>query len=127
VLWYSKRQNTVEASDFGSEFIALKSAIEQVDSLRYKLRMMGIPISGPTSVNTDNQSVFKNTTLPKSVLKKKHNSIAYHRSREAQGSMTVQIAWEPDDTNMSDILTKLLVGPRLRTLVRMVLTRPGTV
>jgi hypothetical protein len=121
VLWYSKRQNTVEASTFGSEFIALKTAIEQVESLRYKLRMMGIPICGPTSVYTDNQSVFKNSTSPESVLKKKHNSIAYHRSREAQASKTVEIAWEPGDTNMSDILTKLLAGPRLRTLVRMFL------
>jgi hypothetical protein len=105
VIWYSKRQNTVEASTFGSEFIAMKTAIEQVESLRYKLWMMGIPINGPTSVYTDNQSVFKNATSPESVLKKKHNSIAYHRTREAQAAKTVQVARDPGYTNMSDILT----------------------
>jgi hypothetical protein len=47
--------------------------------------------------------------------------IAYHRTREAQAAKTVQVAWEPGDTNMSDILTKLMPGPRLRTLVRMTL------
>ena len=33
ILWYSKRQNTVETSTFGSEFIAMKTAVEQVKSL----------------------------------------------------------------------------------------------
>jgi hypothetical protein len=121
VIWYSKRQNTVEASTFGSEFIAMKTAIEQVESLRYKLWKMGIPISGPTSVYTDNQSVFKNATSPESVLKKKNNLIAYHRTREDQASKTVQVTWEPGDTNMLDILTKVMPGPRMRTLVRMIL------
>jgi hypothetical protein len=31
----------------------------------------------------DNMSVVLNTTVPSSVLKKKHNAIAYHRVREA--------------------------------------------
>jgi hypothetical protein len=35
IIWYSKRQNTVEASTFGSEFIAMKTAIEQVEAMRY--------------------------------------------------------------------------------------------
>jgi hypothetical protein len=72
-----KTHNTVEASTFGSQFIAMKTAIEQVESLRYKLRMMGVPINGPTSVYTDNQSVFKNATSPQSVIKKRYNLIAY--------------------------------------------------
>mmetsp|Transcript_686 Transcript_686/g.996 ORF Transcript_686/g.996 Transcript_686/m.996 type:complete len:261 (+) Transcript_686:1341-2123(+) len=36
VVWYSKRQNTVESAAFGSEFIALKTAIDHIDGLRYK-------------------------------------------------------------------------------------------
>jgi hypothetical protein len=34
-----------------------------------------------------------------STVKKKHNSITYHRTREAQASGTVRLAWEPGDTN----------------------------
>mmetsp|Transcript_17331 Transcript_17331/g.42369 ORF Transcript_17331/g.42369 Transcript_17331/m.42369 type:complete len:92 (+) Transcript_17331:4520-4795(+) len=45
IVWYSKRQNTVEASTFGSECIALKSCIEAITHLRYKLRMFAIPLS----------------------------------------------------------------------------------
>ena len=40
ITWYSKRQNTVEASTFGSKFIALRVRCEMNDGLRYKLRMM---------------------------------------------------------------------------------------
>jgi hypothetical protein len=43
VLWLSKQQNTVETSTFGSEFVALKTAVEMIEGLRYKLRMLGIP------------------------------------------------------------------------------------
>ena len=60
ILWYSKRQNTVETSTFGSEYCAMKTAIDMIEGLRYKLRMMGIPLIGATAVFCDNQSVVKN-------------------------------------------------------------------
>jgi len=37
ILWFSKRQNTVETSTFGSEFIAMKQAVEMIEGLRYKI------------------------------------------------------------------------------------------
>ena len=83
VTWFSKRQNTVEMSTYGSEFIAMKIAEEHMEALRYKLRMFGIPMEGPTNVFCDNEAVFKNTSIPDSTLKKKHTSICYHRAREA--------------------------------------------
>ena len=33
ILWYSKRQNTVETSTFGSEFVAAGIAVEIVEGL----------------------------------------------------------------------------------------------
>jgi hypothetical protein len=121
LIWYSKRQNTVESSTFGSEFVAMKTSIEQIEALRYKLRMMGIPVYGETNVFCDNEAVFKNSTKPESTLKKKHNAIAYHRTREAQAAGIVRIAWEASETNLADLFTKLLTGPRLRELVSYVL------
>jgi hypothetical protein len=79
IIWFSKRQNTVESSSFGSEFIAARIAIDLIEGLRYKLRMFGIPIDGPTNVYCDNQGVVTNASKPESTLKKKHNSIAYHQ------------------------------------------------
>jgi hypothetical protein len=57
-MWYSKRQNTVEASTFGSEECwAMKTAIDMIEGLRYKLRMMGIPLIGATAVFCNNQPI----------------------------------------------------------------------
>ena len=68
-----EKQSTVESSTFGAEFFALHIATELIISLRYKLRMFGIPIDGPSSVFCDNESVYKNDAFSDSILKKKHN------------------------------------------------------
>ena len=43
----SRKQSTVETSVFGAEFVPTKQGIDALQGLRYKLRIMGIPISGP--------------------------------------------------------------------------------
>lgn len=121
IMWFSKRQNTVESSTFGSEFVAMKTAIEMVEGLRYKLRMMGVGIEGETNVFCDNESVVKNSSNPESTLKKRHNAIAYHRVREAIAAGTVRVAKEPGETNLADVLTKLMPGPRLKSLISRIL------
>ena len=117
IIWFSKRQNTVETSTFGSEFQAMKNAVELVESLRYKLRMLGVPLDGPANIFCDNEAVYKNTVLPESTLKKKHHSIAYHRCREAVAAGTVRVAKEGTKTNLSDLFTKLLPQPRREELL----------
>ena len=49
IIWFSKRQNTVEAATFGSEFVALRICKELIVALRYKLRMFGVPLEGPAN------------------------------------------------------------------------------
>ncbi len=44
IVWYSKKQVTIETSVFGSEFVAMKQGTEALRGLRYKLRMMGVPL-----------------------------------------------------------------------------------
>ena len=41
IIWYSKRQATIETSVFGAEFIAMKQCMEALRGLRYKLQMIG--------------------------------------------------------------------------------------
>jgi hypothetical protein len=51
ILWYSKRQNTVEAaSTFASEMVALQICKELIVAIRYKLRMFGVEIDGPANL-----------------------------------------------------------------------------
>ena len=112
IIWYSKQQNTVEMSTFGSEFIAAKTATEMIQALQYKLCMMGIPIDGPTNMFCDNKAVVRNSTMSESTLKKKHVTICYHRVWEACPSDMIQIAKEDGATNLADELTKSLPGPQ---------------
>jgi hypothetical protein len=112
VKWYFKRQNTIESSTFGSKFVALKIAAEMNDGLlRYKIRMFGIPLDGPTNGFCDNESVVRNATIPESTLQKKHNSIAYHKCRESVAQGALRIKHKRGKFNCSDILTKFLPAP----------------
>ena len=107
----------MESSTFGSEFIAMKTAVEQIEGLQYKLRMFGIPIEGSTSIFCDNEAVFKNASIPESTIKKKHVSICYHRCREAVAARTVRVAKEGTLTNLSDLFTKPLPQPQRSDLL----------
>mmetsp|Transcript_5914 Transcript_5914/g.9070 ORF Transcript_5914/g.9070 Transcript_5914/m.9070 type:complete len:287 (-) Transcript_5914:332-1192(-) len=108
ILFLSKRQNLVETLTFGSEFTAMKQAIELIKSLRYKLRMFGIPIEGPANIYCDNEAVYKNVAIPSSVLSKKMHSISYHFCREAVAANIVRIAKEDTATNLANLFTEVL-------------------
>ena len=62
--WLSKKQPTIKTSIFGSEFAAMKHGIKKLWGLRYKCRMMGMPLSGPLYVYGDNNSCITNSTQP---------------------------------------------------------------
>ncbi len=78
----------------------MRQAIELVKSLRYKLRMFGIPIEGATDIFCDNESVYKNASPPESVLSKKQHSISYHSARESVAEKIVRIAKKKKKLNI---------------------------
>ena len=108
IIWYSKKQNTVESSTFSSEFIAMKVCMEQIVSLRFKLRMFGILVDGPTDVLCDNLSVVNNSSKIESKLDKKHSSIAYHAVRWSVAASILRIGWIDGKENLADAMTKCL-------------------
>jgi hypothetical protein len=121
--WYSKKQNTVESSTFGSEFVAMKIALERIKALRYKLRMFGIPIDGPTNVLGDNESVVNSASKVEARLHKKHNAICFHTVREAVAAGWVRVGWEPTESNVADLFTKPLDTPQRRKLLNHIFVR----
>lgn len=106
--WYSKKQNTCESSTFGSEFVAMRIAVEKIRALRYKLRMFGIPIAGPATMLGDNESVVNSASKMEARLNKKHNAICFHTVREACAAGWIRVGWEPTATNIADLFTKML-------------------
>ena len=99
----------------------MKTGVELIEGLRYKLRMMGVPIDGPCHVKADNLSVVRNSSQPESTLKKKSNSIAFHYVRERAAARVISVQYEPMDTNLADMLTKIQSGPKRMGLARRVL------
>ena len=111
VKWYSKRQQTVETSAFSSEFIAMKHCLEDVEFIRFKLRMFGIPFTGgkePTYILSDNESLVRNSSSVESTLNKKHSAVAYHFTRWNVAAGVCKVAWIPTTENIADALTKRL-------------------
>ena len=107
INWYSKKQGSVEGATFGSEFMAMKTATEANRGFRYKLRMMGIPIDGPTYIYGDNMSVLHNTSNPESTLKKKSNSIAFHLVHESCAMNEARTGFVSTSGNVADLMTKV--------------------
>ena len=102
---YSKKQNTVETSTFGSEFVAARVATDQIIDLRLTLRYMGVPV-GRSIMFGDNESVVKNSTIPSSCLAKRHVALSYHRVREAIVANIFSFFHIPGQLNPADILSK---------------------
>jgi hypothetical protein len=105
ILWYSKRQQTVESSTFSSEFIALRTGTQASQYLCFKLRMSGVPIveGHATTIFCDNESVVKNSTNVESVLNKKHSSVAYHYVHWAVAAGIITVAWIRSEVNLADL------------------------
>jgi len=116
--WFSKRQDTVETATYGSEFVAARIATEQIMDIRNTLRYMGVPIEEKTFMFGDNASVITSSTIQTSVLKKRHNMLAYHRVREAIAADLMSFFHIPGTENPSDVLTKNLTHSVAWKLIR---------
>ena len=108
VIFYSKQKSTVESSTFSSKFIALKTCVEKIIGLCFKLRMFGVPINGPALVLNNNESTVKNSSKLEFMLNKKHNSIAYYLVRWNVTAGITKVGWIDTNSNLADALTKRL-------------------
>eukprot|EP00957_Ditylum_brightwellii_P066124 5016361-Ditylum_brightwellii.AAC.1 len=84
----SKRQGMIETSTYGTEFCAIRTAVEEVQAIH----------------------VVLNSTVSDSLLKKKHVAIAYHKTREAAASRMIHPIKVALGENFAGLLTKALTG-----------------
>lgn len=102
---------------YGAEFMAMKTAVEEVISVRYMLRCLGVKVSKPTNIMGDNRSVILNSTVPSSLLKKKHVAISYHKTREATAAQICRPIKSRGEWNFADVCTKAQVTKTHAALV----------
>jgi hypothetical protein len=104
--WFSKKQMTVETATYGSEFVAARTATEQIIANRNAFRHLGVRIIGPTYMFGDNRSVVDSATVPHSSLNKRHVALSFHKVREAIAGQVVRFLWIDSKHNPADILSK---------------------
>jgi hypothetical protein len=74
--------------------------------------MFDVPIDGPANVFCDNRRVVRNASILELTLMKKHNAINYHAVREAAAAGILRVCKEDGETNIADLLTKVLSGEK---------------
>jgi hypothetical protein len=115
-----KGQKTVETSTYDSELVASRVSTDLILEVRYMLRSLGVALDGPALMLGHDVSVVLNTTVPSSVLNKKHNAIAYHCVKEdiAATSRIMRFAYIKSEENFSDVLTKPLSNEKFHYLMK---------
>ena len=78
----SKRQKSVATSTFSSEFLALKSAVEEAQGIRMLLQSIGVAGKAPINIDSDSESVLKSAANTGHELKRNCGSIAFNLVRE---------------------------------------------
>ena len=104
--WYSKKQATVETATYGSEFVAARTCVERSVDFRNTLRYLGVPIRKEAFMFGDNKSVVDSSTIPHSKLHKRHNTLSFHRIREAIAANIIHFHHIDGKDNPSDVLSK---------------------
>jgi hypothetical protein len=117
IIWLSKQQATIETLVFGAEFVAMKHGIKTLRGLRYKIRTMGIPLSGSTYIYGNNKSQVTNSSRPELTVKKKCNSICYHAIRESVAMGETLLTHIRTGEKLAAFLTKATSGAKHRKLV----------
>ena len=100
------KQFEIATSTYSAEFNAAKVGCEEAIGIRYMLRSLDIPITGPTILAGDNLRALQRSTNPGS---ERHVNIAYHyTSRECNAAGIVKIYKIHTDHNYADAWTKTL-------------------
>ena len=98
----------------------MRTLVETIIGLRYKLRMFGVPLDGPCNVFCDNEPVTNASMSANATLKCKHISISYHQAREAVAAGVMLVFYKQSSTNHSGLFTKSLTKANCRELMGLI-------
>ena len=108
IKYFCKLQNTVETTTYGSKFVAAKQCAEQVRELQETLKLMGIPIEESAWMLGDNSSVITSSTIPSSMLKKRHQALSYHYVHACVAHGFLKFCFLKSEQNVADTCIKFL-------------------
>ena len=122
---YTKRQSTVETSTYGSEFVAARTAVDQIIDILTTLQYLGVPIRDKSNMFGDNRSVVTSSTIPNSTISKRHHLASYHQVREAIAAKYISFHWKDGKSNPADILRKHWKFATVWPMLKPILFRRG--
>jgi hypothetical protein len=105
VDWYAKKQGTSETAAYGSEYVAARTATEQIIINCLSLRYLGVPVR-ESFMFGDNESVLNSPNIPADKLHKRHIALSWHRVRESIATKMLYFIHIPGAINLSDMLGK---------------------
>ena len=123
--YYSKKQPAVETATHGSEFMAGRTATEQIMELRACLRYLGVPVKGATYMFGDNRTMVDGSNVPSAKLSKRHVLLSFHRVREAIAARVIHLVHVAGALNPADILSKHWGYQQVRLTLKAVLFWQG--
>ena len=107
----------METATYGSEFVAARTATEQIMYLRNTLRYLGVPIMTNTYMFGDNKSVIT-SNLSSVCTQQKAHMLSHHRVREAIAAKILDLYWCSSNQNKSDILSKHWEHAKVKDTIR---------
>ena len=103
--WYAKKQGSAETATYGSEFVAARTATEQIIDNRMSLRYLGVHVK-ESFMFGDNESVVNSSNVPTGKLHKRHIALSWHRVRESIAAKILRFIHIPGAINPADMLSK---------------------
>ena len=106
VDWHAKKQSLPVKATYGPEYVAARTATEEIIDNRLSLRYLGVPIK-ESFMFGDNASVVNSLmTVPTGKLHKRHIALSQHVVCEAIAAKTLRFIHIPGAINPADMLSK---------------------
>ena len=106
MMWYSKKQATLETGTYSAEFLAAYTCMEHIVDQRNLFRYLGVPVHEISYVCRDNKSQVKSSTFTYAQLNKRYNILCFHFVRNMVTQGFINLKHIPSKYDLSDILRK---------------------
>lgn len=117
ISWKSKKQSTVARSSSEAEYRAMAHAAAEVTWLVRLLNELGVSSLTPVTLHCDNQSAIHIAKNPVFLERTKHIAIDCHFTREKVMEGLIQLSYLPTQSQLADVLTKIMPSAQFRLLL----------
>ena len=118
IAWGAELQKVSAYSSTEAEYIAISEVVRGCMFFRPLLVSLGIDQKDPTTIFVDNQGAIALTKNPEFHKRTRHVGVSFHRVRQERKLGTLDIVYVPSEDNISDMMTKSLVGSKIERFNR---------